>query len=193
MSLAADFLTTKTSIFPNGDDPGLPNEVRYPSVERCSTYIKNPAFIPEPREPDTFVYIVGSLRNPLIPQVAQSIREKCNVEVFDDWYSAGPEADDKWREYEIAKGNTYWDALEGYAAKNVFRFDKTHLDRATHVVLVLPAGRSGHLELGYAAGQQKQTAVLFDADYDRWDVMYQFAKVRTQSLLEITDWIKNGR
>jgi hypothetical protein len=121
------------------------------------------------------IYLIGSLRNPIVPALGKKIRE-AGHDVFDDWYGAGPEADDKWKEYETARGRTYKQALGGYAAKHIFAFDKHHLDRVDTGVLVLPAGRSGHLELGYLCGQVgKRTYVLFDADYDRWDVMYQFA------------------
>ena len=92
------------------------------------------------------IYVIGSLRNPEIPEIANKLRS-VGHEVFDDWYAAGPEADDYWHSYELKKGKNYKEALEGYAARNVFNFDKTHLDRNEMAVLVLPAGRSGHLEI----------------------------------------------
>jgi hypothetical protein len=119
------------------------------------------------------VYLIGSLRNPQVPIIANEIRAAGHV-VFDDWYAAGPEADDKWRDYEVARGRSFKDSLSGFAARNVFNFDKTHLTRADVVVLVLPAGKSGHLELGWALGQGKPGYILLDTP-DRWDVMYQFA------------------
>lgn len=119
------------------------------------------------------IYIIGSLRNELVPEMANKLRE-AGHEVFDDWYSAGPEADDYWHSYELKKGKSYKQALQGYAAKNVFNFDKSHLDRNEIAVLILPAGKSGHLELGYVAGCGKPTYIILD-DPDRWDVMYQFA------------------
>lgn len=94
--------------------------------------------------------------------------------MFDDWYAAGPEADDKWRDYEKARGHSYLKALEGHAARNVFAFDKRHLDSSDAAVLVLPAGKSGHLELGYMIGCGKPCFILLD-NPERWDVMYQFA------------------
>jgi len=42
-------------------------------------------------------------------------------------------------------------------------------------VLMLPAGRSGHLELGQIMGDRKPGFILLDEDYDRWDVMYRKA------------------
>jgi hypothetical protein len=121
------------------------------------------------------IYLIGSLRNKEIPELGKWFRSQ-GFEVFDDWFAAGPEADDYWRTYEKNKGLSYEEALRGWAAKNVFAFDHKHLDRSDIVVLALPAGKSGHLELGYAIGRGKPGYILLDQDYDRWDVMYQFAK-----------------
>ena len=120
------------------------------------------------------IYLIGSLRNPDIGKIANKLRE-AGHEVFDDWYAAGPEADDYWQKYEIAKGNNYKQGLQGYAAKHVYNFDKYHLDRNDIAVLALPAGKSAHLELGYVIGSGKPGYILLD-NPDRWDVMYQFAE-----------------
>ena len=121
------------------------------------------------------IYLIGSLRNAKINEIAAKLRESGH-EVFDDWFAAGPEADDYWQKYEIAKGNNYKQGLDGYAAKHVYEFDKFHLDRNDIAILALPAGKSGHLELGYMIGKGKLGYILFDETMpDRWDVMYQFA------------------
>jgi nucleoside 2-deoxyribosyltransferase len=122
------------------------------------------------------IYLIGSLRNTKVPEIASKLRD-AGHEVFDDWYAAGPEADDYWQKYESLKGNNYKEGLAGYAAKHVYNFDKFHLDRNDIGVLVLPAGKSGHLELGYMIGKGKVGYILFDEAMpaDRWDVMYQFA------------------
>lgn len=120
-----------------------------------------------------WAYLIGSLRNPEIPKIAQKIRE-LGFEVFDDWYAAGPEADDKWRDYEKQRGRTYKEALDGLAAGHVYQFDFKHLNECDIAVLCLPAGRSGHLELGYAVGKGKKGYILLD-NPERWDVMYKVA------------------
>lgn len=135
------------------------------------------------------IYLIGSLRNPKVPEIANALRGS-GFEVFDDWYAAGPEADDKWRDYEIGRGHSYVEALAGYAAKHVFSFDLEHLNRSKAVVLVLPAGKSGHLELGYGIGRGKAGYILLDTP-DRWDVMYKFATRVTDDLGEIIDEIRN--
>ena len=94
---------------------------------------------------------------------------------FDDWFAAGPEADDYWQKYEKFRGSTYDQALKNFSCNHVFDFDHYHLDRADVVILILPAGESGHLELGYAIGKGKPGYILFDKEPERWDAMYRFA------------------
>jgi nucleoside 2-deoxyribosyltransferase len=120
------------------------------------------------------IYIIGSLRNPEVPVFANEL-EKFGFEAFTDWFSPGPEADDFWRKYEKARGRTYAEALKSYAATHVFEFDKHHIDRCEIGIMLMPTGKSGHLELGYILGQGKKGYILFDKEPERWDVMYQFA------------------
>ena len=130
------------------------------------------------------IYLIGSLRNLEIPIVASRLRS-IGYEVFDDWYAAGPEADDYWRDYEIGRGHTFREALDGYAAYHVWEYDRYHLDRANAGVLVLPAGKSGHLELGYLIGQGKPGYILLDKNPERYDVMYRFAEKVVTSVDEL--------
>lgn len=137
------------------------------------------------------LYLIGSLRNGRIPELASRIRaDHPGIEVFDDWYAAGPEADDYWKRYEQDRGRTYQEALRGRAARNVFNFDRHNLDRATHALLVLPAGKSGHMEIMYATyGVGAKTAILLDPDDVRWDVMYQFIPTILNNDEEISEWL----
>jgi len=119
------------------------------------------------------IYLIGSLRNPDIPHIGNRLRE-AGFEVFDDWFAGGKIADDEWQKYETVRGRSYREALRGYAAGHVFNFDLAHLARSSIGLLILPAGKSGHLELGWMLGQEKPGYVLFDKEPERWDVMYQF-------------------
>jgi len=121
------------------------------------------------------IYLIGSLRNELIPTLGNQLRNE-GFDVFDDWYSVGPRADDHWKEYSVARGQTYKKALNSYAAQHVYEFDRFHLDRSDIGVMVHPAGKSCHLEVGYMSGQGKPTFIYWpDGEpSDRWDVMVQF-------------------
>ncbi len=134
------------------------------------------------------VYLIGSLRNPKIPEIGNRIRA-LGFEVFDDWFAAGPEADDKWRDYEKARGRTFREALQGLAADHVFRFDLEHLDECDIAVLYLPAGKSGHIELGYVIGRGKRGYIVLD-NPERWDVMYKFADGVFDNIEELEEELK---
>lgn len=120
------------------------------------------------------IYLIGSLRNPKVTEVANRLRAE-GYTVFDDWMAAGPEADDYWQRYEQAKGHNFAQALKGFAARHVYEFDRHHLTNADVGILMLPAGKSGHLELGWLLGRGKRGYILLDGEPERFDVMYQFA------------------
>ena len=134
------------------------------------------------------IYLIGSLRNPRVPLIGNELRS-AGFEVFDDWFSGGPEADDCWKTYEQGRGHTYAQALEGLAARDIYDFDYRHLHRCDVMVLVTPAGKSAHLELGYMMGKGKPGFILFpDGEpTERWDVMYQFADVVCFSVNELIE------
>lgn len=140
------------------------------------------------------LYLIGSLRNEAVPALAARLRRSCpDTEIFDDWYAAGYEADDMWKSYEQARGRSYTEALEGYAARHVFEFDKSHLDSSSHVLLVLPAGKSGHMELMYGYyGAGCDAGILLEQGADpRWDVMYQFIPNIFTHTEEVEEWLRS--
>jgi hypothetical protein len=136
------------------------------------------------------IYIVGSLENKNIPVVGNAIRQELKIEAFDNWWAASERADKCWQEYNDIKGLSYKQALNSYEAKNVFEFDKRHLDRTDAALLVMPAGKSGHLELGYTAGKGKPTFVLFDEVPSKFDVMHNFCTDVFFSIGEAIDSIR---
>jgi len=142
------------------------NELTQPSSTKCVTTLHPP----HPK----VIYLIGSLRNSGIPLIANQLR-KLGYDVFDDWFAPGPKADDWWQHYETTRGRTYEEALDGYAAKHIFEFDFSHLLWANIAILVMPAGKSGHLELGWLLGRGVPGYILFDRVPERWDVMYQLA------------------
>ena len=120
------------------------------------------------------VYIIGALKNPNIPQFANELKER-GFEPFADWHGAGPDADDCLRRYGRERGWSYSEVLQSHAAKNIFAFDKRHIDAADATVMLAPCGKSAHLELGYVIGKGKPGFILFDDEPERLDIMLQFA------------------
>jgi hypothetical protein len=135
------------------------------------------------------IYLIGSLRNPEAPRMANKLRAE-GLSVFSDWIASGEEADEKWQKYEQGRGLSYIEALYAPFATHVFQFDREWLDKATVGVLIYPAGKSAHLELGYLAGQGKKTYIVLDKEPERWDVMLRFATKVVGSYEELLNELK---
>ena len=137
------------------------------------------------------VYIIGSLKNWKVIDLSNHLRKQFpGVEIFDSWISPGPEADDFWKKYSKLRGLTYREALKDWSATHVFEFDKFHIDRSDAVVMYMPCGKSGHLELGYAIGQGKRGYVLFDDDSTKREVIYKLPKKVVSSVTELENELK---
>lgn len=68
--------------------------------------------------------------------------------------------------------------------QRAFQEDKSWLDWAGTVIMLMPCGKSSHLEAGYAKGQGKRLYIYGDFPKGEFDVMYGFADglFRTEEL-----------
>jgi len=137
------------------------------------------------------VYIIGSLKNWKVIELSKHLRKQIpGVEIFDSWISPGPEADDYWKKYSKQKGLNYKEALKDWSATHVFEFDKFHIDRSDVIIMYMPCGKSGHLELGYAIGKGKKGYVLFDEKPDKREVIYKLPRKIFTDMKELEDELK---
>jgi hypothetical protein len=83
---------------------------------------------------------------------------------FAEWSGKDPNAVD------------WLDFLTWKPSKRAFKVDKSGLDWADTVVLLLPSGRSSHLEAGYGVGQGKELFIFGHLPVGEFDAMYGFAK-----------------
>ena len=118
---------------------------------------------PAERETHMRIYVASSWRNTYQPAVVQVLRE-AGHEVYDFRRPAPGDDGFAWTEIDPAwlswTPEQYRAALQHPRAQVGFAHDQLALQRADVTVLVLPCGRSAHLELGYAAGVGQRTAVL---------------------------------
>jgi hypothetical protein len=139
------------------------------------------------------LYIIGALKNSRIPEIGSTLRAE-GFDVMDEWFTPGPEADENWQKYERQRGRSYAEALKGRAATNIFLFDRSYIDLADYVVLVMPAGKSAMLELGYAKGRGKKAYILLDGqDPDRYDVMPAVADEVFETVDDLLTGLDNKR
>jgi len=77
--------------------------------------------------------------------------------------------------------------FEDTRSQRAYREDKHHLDWAEVVVMLLPCGKSAHLEAGYKRGQGGHLFILGDFPKGEIDVMYGFADrlIRLEEIEEL--------
>lgn len=75
-------------------------------------------------------------------------------------------------------------AIEGFTA------DMEGLRWADTCILLLPCGRSAHLEAGYAIGQGKPTAVFISNEKFEPDLMYKMASLTSHKIESIYNWVE---
>lgn len=111
------------------------------------------------------IYVASSWRNPRQASVVAALR-LCGHEVYDFKNPRPGNTGFSWREidpnWEAWDPEDYRRLLDHPVAKAGFASDFNAMKWADTFVLVLPCGRSAHLELGWACGQGKQTLILLD-------------------------------
>ncbi len=73
-------------------------------------------------------------------------------------------------------------AVQGYEA------DMAAMEKADAFVLVLPCGRSAHLELGWAVGQGKRTTILLDEPVTP-ELMYRMVDYIAPTVFDLLGWL----
>lgn len=84
--------------------------------------------------------------------------------------------------------DTYLEVIEHPIAWAGFTKDFEAMQKADTFVLVLPCGRSAHLELGWAVGAGKRTAILME-DPAVPELMYKMVDYLAPSLFELLGWL----
>lgn len=151
------------------------------------------------------VYVASSWRNTLQPSVVHSLR-LAGHDVYD---FRNPEPGDygfSWKQCaepeQLADPRRFRDeVLTHKVARAGFVKDMTALRRADATVLLLPCGRSAHLELGYATGAQQRTVVLLDDPMSEPELMYLMNTAICTTMEEVLDvlsipygkWLREGR
>lgn len=113
-----------------------------------------------PKARPDYVYVASSWRNLLQQDVVGALRS-AGIDCYD--FKAAKV--NSWREID---GDVAWlqtpeqwrSSLGHWFALGSFGFEKCAMDKCDCGVLVLPCGRSAHLEAGYLAGQGKPVFTL---------------------------------
>lgn len=124
------------------------------------------------------IYVASSWRNQHQQAVVADLRD-CGHDVYDFRNPAPGDNGFSWRQIEPGweqwTPEQYRRALQHPIAMDGFNKDFHGMLNADACVLVLPCGRSAHLEAGWLCGRGKPLHVLVPADYGEPDLMYLLA------------------
>jgi hypothetical protein len=134
------------------------------------------------------IYVASSWKNKFYPEVIATLKEARPQDKFYDFRNpeggtgfSWAEIDEDWENWNTEK---YFAALETKRSKEGFASDMNALKACDLCILVLPCGRSAHLELGYAVGAGKRT-IIYMPEYDVPDLMYMMVDAIVQGKEEL--------
>ena len=140
------------------------------------------------------IYLASSWRNWAQPIVVDGLRE-AGHEVYDFRNPAPGDngfhwsaIDEHWQDWspEIFRDQLTSNPICAAG----FNKDKAALDWCDICVLLLPCGRSAHLELGYAIGQGKGSAILYTSGDFEPELMNLLADFHACSMRELLGWLE---
>lgn len=138
------------------------------------------------------VYVASSWRNPHQPKTVQLLLH-AGAAVYDFRHPLPGDHGFSWgdlaAEWQGWSNREYIAALKHPIAQAGFNSDITALRECSHCVLVAPCGRSAHLELGFAVGAGKQTAVLLPEEPQEPELMLSMCDLITDNVGEVMAWM----
>ena len=144
------------------------------------------------------VYVASSWRNERQPEVVQAIRAAGHqVYDFRNPNEGNREPDQGFRWSDIDPDWQSWsplqfvDALDHPLAHDGYVRDFEALESADAVVLVMPCGRSAHLELGFGVGMSKLSIILLSDGEP--ELMYKMVPNLVTSVEEVVIALDNYR
>ena len=137
------------------------------------------------------IYVASSWRNRRQPKVVSSLRE-IGHEVYDfrnpspgDTGFAWSDIDEGWQDWTAEEFTKH---IDHPIVKRGYMKDADAMVWADAFVLVMPCGRSAHLEAGWGVGQGKSLAILLDDGEP--ELMYRMATSLVTNLDDLLSWAR---
>lgn len=151
-----------------------------------------------------YVYVASSWRNPVQPAVVATLTA-AGIDCYDfrnppeatgfSWREVRPGYDGTVHATELRVKGADWEPADRYLemiehprAREGFASEFAAMERADTFVLVLPCGKSAHLELGWAVGAGKRTAILLEDPIEP-ELMYRMCDYLAPSLFDLLGWL----
>jgi hypothetical protein len=136
------------------------------------------------------IYVASSWRNETRQQATVLALRECGHAVYDFRNPSPGDHGFSWRQCatpeQLKDPTKFRDQVLTHPVAQVgFAKDMHALSMAEATVLVLPCGRSAHLELGWAAGARQKTIVLLDDPISEPELMYLACSKLCVSIAEV--------
>lgn len=141
------------------------------------------------------IYVASSWRNKHQQGVVSALRD-LGHDVYDfrnpapgDHGFAWSSIDQEWLAWSP---EAFRSALDHPIARAGFRLDMDALNWCDACLCVLPCGRSAHLELGWACGAGKRTAILIPEPQEP-ELMYRMLGAVCVNMDDVRAWLTPGK
>lgn len=139
------------------------------------------------------IYVASSWRNKVHPDVVMALI-MAGHQVY-DYRNPGETPGFSWSQVggtPLTRSEPlerYLEMIQHPRAVEGYNVDMAALMAADVVVLALPCGKSAHMELGYAVGAGKSTAILLEDPIEP-DLMYRMVDFLAPSLAHLLGWLE---
>lgn len=140
------------------------------------------------------IYIASSWRN----QHQNSVVRACRGAGYNVYDFKNPQPGNYG--FSWSQIDTFWknwtpdkyinDVINHPISNDGFKLDMDGLEWCDTCILLLPCGRSAHLEAGYCIGAKKPTAVFISNEQFEPDLMYKMADCVSNKIEVIYDWLE---
>jgi hypothetical protein len=147
---------------------------------------------------DTSIYVASSWRN-LMQQAVVLTLDAAGFAVYDfknppnntgfHWSEVGLPNTIGARANDEVEIDKYLKALEDPRSIEGFKSDFDAMKAADIFVLVLPCGRSAHLELGWAVGAGKRTCIYAPEESLTPELMYKMVDHIAPTMMDLLGWL----
>jgi hypothetical protein len=138
------------------------------------------------------IYVASSLKNKRQPEVVQVLRSN-GYKTYDfnnpgDGYRNfwWKEIDIEFEKWDVSK---FCSAMRHPLSEQAYQVDKFVMRNAWAFIMVLPCGKSAHLELGWAIGARKLGIILAEKGKCEAEQMYHLAHLVTDNIDECLTWL----
>lgn len=137
------------------------------------------------------IYLASSWRNPYYDDIFNWLSKEFphTYNFKKDGFHWSDVLGSDWKQVSLEEYKT---GLSHVEAEIGFERDKTALESASATVVVLPCGRSAHLELGVAIGLNQYTAI-YSPEHFEPELMYKFCDLITDDVDELIENLQKYR